>query len=88
MKRQWVYIYSDADEQLFIGTTEDAGMLLSDLQDRAKELLYLCPFKQVFNALAQKSLLERLTKPTILSFVAKNKEKTRLWISQLKDLYL
>ena len=85
MGKQWVYIYSGVDEQMVIGTTSDTHRILEYMKTDKKKILYLCPFEQSFDALAQKSLLGRLSKFTIKDFISKHRESTDLWIRQLVD---
>lgn len=77
--RIWVYIFMDKKDDFVIGLTpisdNSESNFLVNLQ-----VIYLRPFKIVFDAIAHKHLLDSLSKKTVSEWIDKHKKETHTWL--------
>ena len=78
----WVYIYKDGNNDLKVALTTSVHSILSYRQLNMP-ILYLRPFTIPFDAVAHKQLLSILSKKTVLDWIDKHKEETKIWLKTL-----
>ena len=76
----WVYIYKDGNSDLKVALTTSDHSIISY---RHVQILYLRPFTIPFDAVAHKHLLSILSKKTVLDWIDKYKEETKIWLKTL-----
>lgn len=76
----WVYIYEDEKDDFVIGLSAVADNLSSIILQKMR-FVYLCPFQIPFEALAHKHLLDSLSKVSVLNWIHKHTEETKIWLS-------
>lgn len=77
--KNWVYIYEyeKGDFKIALSTSDN---IIKSIGQLNLSIVYLCPFKIVFDALAQKHLLDSLSKKTVLDWIEKHSEETKAWL--------
>lgn len=80
----WVYIYEGEKDDLKIGLSAVVDNLTSIILQKVR-FVYLCPFKIPFEALAHKHLLDSLSKASVLNWIQKHTEETKIWISVVSE---
>lgn len=77
--KNWVYIYEyiKGDYKIALSTSDDVFTSIKQLN---LSIVYLCPFKIVFDALAHKNLLDSLSTKTVLDWIDKHSEETKAWL--------
>lgn len=78
----WVYIYKDVNNDLKVALTTSLSSIKSHRQLNMS-ILYLRPFKTPFDAVAHKHLLSILSKKSVLDWIHKHKEETKMWLNAL-----
>ena len=77
--RIWVYIYKDIKDDFVVGLSpiidNSKSNLLASLQ-----VVYLRPFKIIFDAIAHKHLLDSLSTRTVSEWIDKHKKETKTWL--------
>ena len=77
--KHWVYIYKDGKNSLKIALSADIYNIILSLQSKLP-IVYLRPFELPFDAIAHKHLLESISKESVLHWIEKNKEETKVWL--------
>lgn len=78
----WIYIYKDENSDLKIGLAATDELLISGLLQNVR-IVYLRPFEIPFNAIAHKHLLVSLSKESVLYWIDKHEEETKIWLKTL-----
>ena len=78
----WVYIYEDKNGDLKISLSVTDNILIFDLLQNVR-IVYLRPFEIPFDAIAHKHLLTSLSKKSVLFWIDKHKQETKIWLSTL-----
>lgn len=81
--KYWIYIYKDKNGDLKTGISSTEHILKSTLL-KSVEVVYLRPFEIPFDAVAHKHLLGTLSKKSVLDWIDKHKEETKMWLNVLK----
>ena len=79
----WVYIYKAESDDLKIGISAVDKLMSSMLLN--VRFVYLRPFEIPFNAIAHKILLETLSKKSVLAWIDKHKEQTKIWLKIISE---
>ena len=83
-KNCWVYILRNETGEITIGFSVDMDEKFTEISMRKEKLYYLRPFKEPFDGLAHKHLLDSLSKDTINLLVRRNREQTEIY----KEVFL
>ena len=78
----WIYIYEDENGDLKIGILAKDHILMSGLLQK-ENVVYLRPFEIPFDAIAHKHLLDTLSRKSVLDWIEKHKEETKIWLKTL-----
>lgn len=82
----WVYIISDTRNSLKIGVF-NGFMLEFDSIINNSNIVYLRWFKNSFDGLAHKSLLNKLSYQSIKQLILNNREFTKILVSKITNQY-
>ena len=82
--RFWVYIYKNKKDDLKIGLSAVSGNLTSSILQKV-QFVYLCPYDIPFDALAHKHLLDSLSRKSVLNWIHKHAEETKLWMNTVNE---
>lgn len=83
-KNCWVYILRNETGEITIGFSVDMDEKFTEISMRKEKLSYLRPFKEPFDGLAHKHLLDSLSQETISLLVRRNREQTEIY----KEVFL
>ena len=83
-KNCWVYILRNKTGEITIGFSVDMDEKFTEIATRKEKLYYLRPFKEPFDGLAHKHLLDSLSQETISLLVRRNREQTEIY----KEVFL
>lgn len=77
--KHWVYIYKDEKDNFKIALTISDDNIISNKKLKAP-IVYLRPFEIPFDAIAHKHLLDDLSIQSVLNWIDKHKEETKVWL--------
>ena len=83
-KNCWVYILRNESGEFIIGFSVEMDEKFTEIATRKEKLYYLRPFKEPFDGLAHKHLLDSLSQETISLLVRRNREQTEIY----KEVFL
>lgn len=81
----WVYITEFEKATLNVAFSLAVDKVVLTLQPNSR-VVYLCPFKDPFDALAHKHLLDHLSKESVLNWVNNHRQETKVWLEVVSKI--